>query len=167
MNQARLSHLLQPNEAFTSWLADLGLGVEHSTRGQLKLDDVFVYPDLQKIVFPIRKNTNPPLNSEHLISELAKVHTIHLTGAEKSGKTSSCKRLFVDSLADNLVPVYLNGGQLSFKSENHALQHIFDTFGEQYSPDRTEKYRQTVASQRPIIVDDIHKAKGIGDPFAY
>jgi hypothetical protein len=152
---------LQPNKfenskEFSAFLCDPGAPFMHPKPG-LCLQEFFVYPDLND-----NKKTSPissAVFSEDIAGFVEANKRILILGADRSGKTSLAKSLYIDLQKRGFVPILLRGDSLKSPSEERQLKDLLKRFAEQYSDQLIESYRQLDRSSRVLIVDDIHKSK--------
>lgn len=122
--------------------------------GELFLEDIFVYPELNKYDDYEESNyLEKRISSEILVDELINNSKILLAGDAQSGKTSLSKKLFSELRKLNYVPVYLSEEDNNY--EGLIANKIKNAFERQYdgiSYDEIKKRRIVP------IVDDFHHA---------
>ena len=60
-------------------------------------------------------------------------------------------------MANEIIPIYINGKHLKYKNEDNFKNNIYKIFEEQYDRDFLERYKQFPKRKKAIIVDDFHK----------
>jgi signal recognition particle GTPase len=127
------------------------LSKAHSQKGTLHLDDIFIWPELAK--YDDMRDHEKTIKSESIIEEYTDRLKIVIVGESQSGKTTLCKKLFVELRKRNFVPVYVadRTGRFAGKIENRVLK----AFNDQYSGVAFEKIDKT---RIVPIVDDFHYA---------
>ena len=55
------------------------------------------------------------------------------------------------------MPLFLRGNQCASSNEEKVLSQLWKSFGEQYSPELLEEFRQLATNDRVLIIDDWHK----------
>lgn len=156
---------LKTTEDFEKFLQDAEMLTKaHFQKEIVLLDDIFVYPDLDK--FDFSKEDDEKINSEVLLKNLLDYPKIVITGENQSGKTTFCKKLFKEFREKNFVPVYINETKNKFKRDIDKT--ISRSFSEQYQGMDIEK----IDKDRIIpIIDDFHfamnKERHINDLSAY
>lgn len=118
----------------------------------LKLDDIFVYPDLDKIE---KDGECSRISSKYLIDHFDKENRFVIVGEDQSGKTSLLKKYIKELVYRNYYPIYV-------KDPAEILQgdfeyRIYSLFKKQYisEVELSELNRDKIIA----IVDDFHKAK--------
>lgn len=79
----------------------------HGGKNTLQLSDIFVYPELK--YFDEKKDDQVIFSSKNLIAEKFSDKQIMISGANQSGKTALCKRVFYDLQGKLFIPIYLDG----------------------------------------------------------
>ena len=145
----------QLSDEMQTYLDDPGLSLRHEERGNLKLQDVFVHPDLLEV--KIRgERLGERISGDRLIALLDSSPRLVITGDAESGKTAIAKSLFVDFLQNGVVPVLIDGTKKPPVGDR-LYGYIEQLFSDQYSPKLLEPFRQTDKSRRALIIDDYDK----------
>lgn len=139
------------------FLEDLGTTIDHPRVGHLKLDDIFVYPDVQ--LAGSEGSDFPNFESSvHLRDRIREQNHILISGDDLSGKTSLSKNLFLDLFRDGLTPIYMRGRDEDLRNpEMDEFGYLEKLFCQQYGEEQLEKYRQLPREERAIILDDYHR----------
>lgn len=127
------------------------LSKAHSMKNELKLSDIFIYPDLTILDY---KENDKSINSEAIINDFTIGNRIAIIGDDQSGKSALLKK-YVSILKDRLfLPIYIKDpqellqGNLEYRIENlFKAQYKGDFKLEDFDKDRIVP-----------IVDDFHKA---------
>lgn len=140
----QFTHFLQSTELLTN---------AHSEKETVLLDDIYVYPELTKYddlrEYPKRES------SEKLLEGLCDYPQVLIAGENQSGKTSLCKKLYIELLKKNFVPIYLADKKGTFHVRLETK--ISKAFQEQYGSGTT---LEKIDSERIVpIIDDFHFAK--------
>ncbi len=139
-------------------LDDLGMIVSHPAKDPLRLQDIFVYPDIRKISMDDKDDLL--IKNDHLIDELLSLPISLISGIELSGKTSLAKMLFRDLHLRHFVPILLEGESIKVLRDDHALDQVFTAFRRQYSNTDADHLRQRVKKQhRVLIIDNFDRAR--------
>lgn len=156
---------LRIREEFENFLQDVEmLAKAHSQKERILLDDIFVYPELDK--YDALREYEEKMDSEELLGKLLEYPKIVIAGEGQSGRTTLCKAIFKELRNKNLVPVYVFDKKAQFqgKIENRILRSFRDQY-EGVNISEIDKGRIV-----PII-DNFHlatkKEKHIGDLSTY
>jgi hypothetical protein len=127
------------------------LSKAHSQKNTLHIDDIFIWPELAK--YDDSRDYEKTIKSESLLDEGTDCLKIVIAGENQSGKTTFCKKIFVELRKRNFVPVYLadNASQFAGRIENRILK----AFNAQYPGAAFDKIDKT---RLVPIVDDFHFA---------
>lgn len=134
-----------------NFLNDAGFLVHsHPRKESLRLDDIFVYPDLDK---ESPDSESVKYNAEKLEKELRSLGKVVISGGNQSGKTTLSKKVFKIYRDLGLVPVYIQ--------DDHRLLGNPETKVKKALEDQYEQseIRDLEKSDIAIIIDDFHKAK--------
>ena len=141
------------------------LSKAHSQKDIVFLEDIFIYPELSK--FDNFREYEKKINSNDLIKDFFNYSKVLLAGENQSGKTTLCKKIFIELKKRNFVPVYIvdKSVQFSGKIENRILQAYGDQY-EQKIPIKEIDKKRIVP-----IVDNFHfarkKEKHVNDLSSY
>lgn len=145
---------LEITEEFGNFLQDAEMLTKaHSQKERVLLDDVFVYPELDK--YDNLREYEEKISSEELLKNLLDYPKIVIAGEDQSSKTTLCKMMFRELRKKNFVPVYVfdKKNQFAGKIENK----ISRLFHKQYEGvvDINEIDKERIIP----IIDDFHFAK--------
>ena len=124
----------------------------HSRKESVFLDDIYVYPELDK--YDNLREYEERISSKELFENILEYQKVIIVGEDQSGKTTLCKKMFEELRIRNFIPVYVSDKNTYFsgKIENR----ISKSLREQYKGvdiDEIDKNRII-----PII-DNFHHAK--------
>ena len=143
---------LKITEHFLSFLQNTDLLAKaHSHKEKVFVDDIFVYPEVAK--YNDLREYEKKINSKKVIETFFNYSKILIAGENQSGKTTLCKKIFIELKKNNYIPVYISGTTNYYKSKIDTI--ILNEFNKQYdsvSIDDFEKDRVV-----PIL-DDFHNA---------
>jgi len=144
---------LNITEPFSFFLQNTELLAKaHSEKDTVLLKDIFVYPELAK--YDDLGDYEKKDSSEKLIDGFCDYPKILIAGEDQSGKTTLCKKMFIELREKNYVPVYISvkANQDQGKIENR----ISKAYKEQYEAIQIKD----IDRQRIVpIIDDFHFAK--------
>jgi hypothetical protein len=154
-NQLRRREVFRLTGKFSEFLDDPEITLTQKTKGQLKLSDVYLFPDLKRVNLGKQKTTKIVRGSDvqKLVKETAGLFII---GDDVSGKTALAKRLFWHLHQDGDVPVLIDAAQTAL-SITHLSEQVERAFLKSYDPAALEDFRQLEAVRRVLIVDNYHK----------
>lgn len=123
----------------------------HPQKNTLFLEDIFVYPFLNKI----KKDSERSLvQAKNLIKDFQPLDKVVIIGEDQSGKTSLLKRFFLDLRKQNFIPLYLDGGTDLQGNFQNKLEKVFS---DQYQSDLI---LENIPKERIVIlIDNFHKIK--------
>jgi nucleoside-triphosphatase THEP1 len=147
---------LNITKQFSSFLQDTELLAKaHSQKDKVLLEDIFVYPELEK--YDDLGEYEKKNSSEKFIYDFSDYPKILIAGENQSGKTTLCKKIFIELREKNYVPVYISNkdNQDPGKIENK----ISKAYKEQYETIPIEE----IDKKRIVpIIDDFHFVKKKG-----
>jgi uridine kinase len=124
----------------------------HPKKENVFLDDVFIYPDLDKYS-SLREHVDK-ISSEELLKNILDYPKIVIAGENQSGKTTLCKMIFKELRDRNLIPVYVSDKNTYFLGE--IENRISRSLRKQYKDiDVTKIDKERIVP----IIDDFHHAK--------
>jgi hypothetical protein len=98
---------LKITEQFSSFLQNTELLAKaHSQKEKVLLEDIFVYPELAK--YDDLREYEKKDSSEKLIEDFCDYSKILIAGEDQSGKTTLCKKIFIELRKKNFIPVYIS-----------------------------------------------------------
>ena len=139
--------LLKPNINFTR---------EFLTINTYKVDELFVFPDIDKINNQQDKNEKTIKNMDELFDFVKENNIIYIEGDAMAGKSSLAKSFYSNSIKRKRIPLYIDLDQISKKKYENIIR---DAFCEQYSYNSLdyEKFKQTLKEDKVVIVDNLDK----------
>jgi predicted MPP superfamily phosphohydrolase len=153
------SRRFENNPEFLKTLKEVGMGFTHPRRQNLQLEDIFVYPDLQRISFGrSEENKLSPslIPSAETAEFIGKQKLLLMVGSDQSGRTALAKKTYSDVQKQGYVPILINGGELKAKNREGFLRALDEAFSQQYSTNSLEAFRQLPAERKALIIDDWH-----------
>lgn len=164
LRQSLLSEFELQEDCY-DWLEQIGTDFRHPRCRELRLSDLFVYPDLQKL--DVRKSGTPAgiVRDKDVVGYLQEKKRVLVTGAEKIGKTSLAKRLFLDIREAGLVPLLI-GSSFTVSKPNathppeerfkHGMNKVLE---DTYLKKPAERFWQKKLHERVLIIDDYSSLK--------
>jgi hypothetical protein len=144
---------LKITKIFESFLQDTAMLTKaHSQKEKVFLDDIFIYPELDK--YDTLRECEEKISSEELLKNILEHPKIVIVGEDQSGKTTLCKIIFKGLRKKNFVPVYASDKENQFKGKIDNI--ILRSFQKQYEGvDINEIDKDRIIP----IIDDFHFAK--------
>ena len=144
------------NKEAISEIQDSGAPYLHPIISNLTLDDLFIYPDVQKFEYSTSKGQFKPLTQSMGDINCVSGRYIFL-GAEKSGKSHCSRRIFLNSTKSGNIPVLI---KLTDKSNIHGIEdfekEIVKAAKNTYTEIDIDDFKQTDNNRKNIIIDDFH-----------
>lgn len=156
LNNENTLETLRLSESFAKYINDVGANLTHKHKSKITLDDIFIFPSLQKYDYKDEER-NQLISSELIIDEIApEVITRYIViGDNSSGKTSLSKKyLSLILKKDGFYPIYIKGEDIKSTSPIELAKLKDRLLNEQYSSSKIPPHK------RPIfIIDDFNEAK--------
>jgi len=143
---------------FSRWLEDPGASYLHPAKPDLRLADIYVFPNLKQ--FEISKKSDfiygSLVEGRDVLKALGSRMKVLLFGRQQSGKTTLAKVLFTDLYNQNLTPVIVAGEDL--KKEHLNLEQldklVESQFAKQYRNPNLPSFKQIDKDKGVLIIDD-------------
>jgi len=154
-------HKFQLKDSFSVYLNDIGINLTHPFVSRPTLDDLYVYPTVLDLNFESGDiTTKNYLPTENLFNfNTPSQSKIFLVGADGSGKTGFCKKIFKQFYHSFLLPIYLEGKNINSTSIGDSIKEIEKAFCDEYDCSKIEDFRQIDRTKILIIIDDFHAIK--------
>ena len=156
-NRFRLNQTFQLQPHFISYLDDPELTLFHQAKGQLRLPDIYVFPDLKRVNLTGEKTTKI-VQGEGVPDFITQNPCLFIIGDDVSGKTALAKRLFHHLRSIGDVPVLIDASHVTLSLKN-TQEEIEACFLKSYQPAALETYRQLDRADRVLIIDNYHRLK--------
>ena len=140
-------------------MQDSGAPYRHPTITNLKLDNLFIYPDVKKFKYSAKKGMlEPHIYSMGDIDCTTGMYIFF--GAEKSGKSHCCRKIFSTSMTNGNIPLLIKlSDKVNIHSINDIEKEITRTAKKTYADINIDAFVQTSSSRKNIIIDDFHVLK--------
>jgi hypothetical protein len=156
-NKYRLRGEFELAHEFEEVLNDPDATYTHPHKDLIRLDDVFIYPEVVELDETHSKGTTHVVHEHELITHVLKKRHVIITGAERAGKTALARSFFKDLRRNGKIPMMLNGREIKQAAIRRKVQTLLDgNFDAQYSPKVRARYWQLPKESRAVIVDDYH-----------
>ncbi len=138
------------NRDFQKYLRDSEIEYPKDNAAEVTLDNIFIYPDLQLI--GNKKDKTPiTISSDSVLKENDK---IIIYGEEQSGKTTLCKRLYLDAIYNDSLPILVKGKEINHTNTETIVRK---NLRKQYNNFDLNRYRR--GKNKILIVDSFEKIK--------
>lgn len=129
------------------------LSMAHPQKERVFLENIFVYPELSK--FSDLREYETKISFDELITNFSNNYSkILIAGESQSGKTTLCKKLFIELFKKGFIPIYIMDKNYSY--DGIIQKRIEKAYKEQYENISIEE----IDIQKVIpIIDDFHFAK--------
>ncbi|MFT3924593.1 MAG: metallophosphoesterase family protein [Myxococcales bacterium] len=155
-NQLRMRSEFQLNQAFQAALNDPGESYQHPRKSPIRLQDLFVYPNLEERVH--EKHADVARLIRTPIDFILREQCVLVLAPERAGKTAMARMLFSDLYRLGFVPVLIDGRQLDNPAPERVNARADESFVEGYDRALLERFRQLDPAKRVCIVDDLHRS---------
>jgi hypothetical protein len=154
-----LRRLFDKNPTFAEYLGAVGTGFIHPRKSDLKLADIFIFPDLQRLSFEkgaTRRDISLLVPSAEVSDYVREKKHLLVIGSDHSGRSALSRRLFTDLDERGFVPILLRGKEVKARTVDAFVRAVHDAFIEQYSRDSLEAFKQLPPEKKALIFDDWH-----------
>lgn len=147
---------------FSKWLEDPGASYQHPAKPDLRLSDIYVFPNLKQ--FELNKKSDfiygSLIEGRDVLKTIGAKRRILIFGRQQSGKTTLAKVLFTDLYNKNLTPVIVQGDDLAKRHLNsEQLSELVETqFAKQYQNPNLPAFKQLDRDKGVLIIDDFDHA---------
>ncbi len=143
---------------FLIFLNEIELPFTSARKSHLKLDDLFVLPDLRE------RNPKSPnwkrIKSRDVLEAIMEAKKTLITGPEMCGKSCLAKTLFRRLHADEKVPLLIDATEIGKMSTDSILTKVLtQRVKKQYESMQYAEFEQLEKSQRVVIVDDLNRCE--------
>ena len=142
---------LNLNGVYLEQINSLDINIQHSSKNELKLDDLFVYPDLNIL----NENEKDIINSREIIS----YNKCLIFGDDISGKTSLAYVLQKDLNNIGNIPIYINAKDIKNVKKDKFINLLYRKFKKQYYELEKEEFNEIINEKKEnfaLIIDDFH-----------
>jgi len=141
------------SDQYLSRLVEDDFGFRHDHKPRLLLEDIFVYPS---VTHPIGNKRQEAIQGDQLLDRVLNDRYVLFYGPDRSGKSALLKTLQKDIFSSTaIVPVKLDGKDITAQSEDTFLKRIWSYVGQQYADDCVENFRQLPRERRALLIDNL------------
>ena len=146
---------------FDDTLNSLGEDLAAGAKVRLTLSDVWVNPTLELPVSnadaQTKRGKRPTFNS--LVASLRSGKSTLGDGADTCGKSSLCRRAFLDLWEAGYVPVLLEAERINSPDPDKVLQRIRTAYAAEYENLSSEDAKYLPKNKKILIVDDFDRVR--------
>ena len=142
--------LLRPS--FEKELLSLPIPVKHPQKDNLRLDDIFVYPDLEKVTDNYA--SRPNYEDSSFLLENEEEGIVVIEGEAQSGKSSLLFMLYLTMRDKGFLPVFLRGRDISHPNVSELVRKAYRS---QYDDSKTsfDAFSQSPKDLKVLIIDNL------------
>jgi hypothetical protein len=146
------------SRVFEEYLNDAGATLTHRYKGELKLEDIFVAPNLREMV---NANSNQSgikriVSAGKLSDLIASNKRGLIIGEEKSGKSTLAKYWFYQLRNIGYEPLIINAEEIHSAAMDGVEKHLKRIISNEYSPATVNDYMQLLKGKRAVLLDNFH-----------
>lgn len=143
---------------YLKYLDDAGANLRHPVKGKLTLKDCLLDIELSKVnVFKttaLLDDDTVKLKLSGLSREITLSKLTFISGADKSGKSTTMKVVYQELLERGLIPVSISADSISRARTREINDKIDDALKEQYTRIDKDKFDQLDNNQKVLLIDD-------------
>jgi hypothetical protein len=158
----KINNPFQIKEDFKVNLNEIGANFSHPNVSEVKLSDIYVYPNLELLSQSERSDedsTTLTINAENIINKFKKDIRVIFSGSENVGKTSLLKTCYSKLHFKGFVPLLIEGYEIKSTSIEELKKLFLKAFFEQYTSTSKEDFEQLDKNKLVIIIDDFNRTK--------
>ena len=150
ISMARSGFLLR--QKFEKELLSLPIPVKHPHKDNIRLDDIFIYPDLEKVTDNYASRSN--YEDSTVLLENNESGVVVVEGEAQSGKSSLLFMLYLAMRDRGLLPVYLRGRDISHPNVSEVIRKAYRS---QYDDSKTpfDAFSQSPKDKKILIIDNV------------
>ncbi|MEW8489712.1 MAG: metallophosphoesterase [Candidatus Thiodiazotropha endolucinida] len=137
-----------------SILSDAGGNFSHPDKGELRAEDIFVYPELKECI----SEHGNIVNANNLKITGKDSYKILILGDDKSGKTFLLYRYFKDIYSNERLPLYIKAYSLKSVTDKKLTESIKKLSEAQYT--NSNDFLLAKKCDRVALLDDIDRCPG-------
>lgn len=158
----KINNPFQIRDDFKDSLNEIGANFSHPNVAEVKLSDIYVYPNLELLNQSERNDEDSStltINAESIINRFKKDIRFIFSGSENIGKTSLLKTCYSKLHLQGFVPLLIEGHEIKSTSIEDLTKLFLKTFFEQYNSTSQEDFEQLDKNKLVIIIDDFNRTK--------
>lgn len=162
-NATRLINTFQFSSRHEQFLHDAGASFAHPRKNKISLDDIFVCPDLEEIMYKREEAEKRSIHKgDEVLEWLQTKQKAFIAGTERSGKTSLIKNQVLALHQTGIISIIIPDPNclmqaMAERNREEVFEQIRIHFHQQYERTEYEKFSQLPTDRKAFIVDDLHK----------
>lgn len=140
-------------DKFRGVIEDPGAYFRHPGGTNITLSDIYVFPDLHKVVDSGERRRNF-VSSSILLSPEVMAKGILIEGEDKAGSSSLLYQLVLHYQSHGFIPVFINGKSLKKTTESEIDALVRQTVTAQYGAEAVPLFEQQPSSKKVLLIDD-------------
>lgn len=148
-----VSNKFEIKNLFFEKLQDTGVSYSHQSKEKLTMSDIFIYPKIKRITHENEQIKR--LSSSEILSIPFK--KIILIGEEFTGKTTLLKKIFIDAMNANILPLYLECDEIR-KAGKSVDKLLEKSINEQYVQRTLVDFTNTDA-EKLVLIDNFDEIR--------
>ena len=148
----------QLNQEFEISLHDIGMKFTHPTVDEIKIDELFIFPHLRRLLIPSNLQLQNSIIKENIPDFVKANKHILILGTEKCGKTVLSKKIFNIFYETGFYPILIDGSSFKSLEEGRIDSLLKRDWEVQYKRPDSNEYFQLDKCKRVIIIDDFQKS---------
>lgn len=154
--------VFQPNDNTLDKMNDPGISINHFSKDNISIRDIYIWPDLIKSDLK-NESFNDKLIRDNIFKELSSNRISLINGEEACGKTSLAKMMFLSYIEDDACCIVIDAKLLTSVDTNKIEKTIEEEYSNQYSDKTLDEFVQLSQEQKILIVDNFNNMKPLGD----
>lgn len=145
-------------DSFQELMDDPGAFLKHSSGEDVRLPDIYIYPDLNKIN-QMGTNKRSFVNSSKLKSIQSYDVGAIIQGEEKSGRSSLIYQLYREYHAAGIIPVLIKGKDIKKCTDSDIARLVARAVKNQYGEGAHSKFEIERRENKIVLIDDFDESE--------
>lgn len=155
LNRERKTDEFRHNPLFLKSLKKMSIPIHNSENVKMALDDIFVYPDLERMNSRQLKVDEDFTDSSSILDD-NHYRLVMLEGDDQSGKTCLLNMYYLRFVDRYMYPLFIKGKHII----NDNLDKIIGrAYADQYKADDLEKYTQYDRDRKILLIDNFDECQ--------
>jgi Calcineurin-like phosphoesterase len=160
--RSRIHREFELSEKMLEYLQDPGAQFTHPAKPNLRLEDIFVPPNVQELRIDEPDDVlkrNEIIESRDTLTYLGNSKRTLIMGGERSGKTTLAKVLFRHLYAKGQIPVLVNGAEIRRPDTDKFRDIVHSAVSHDYRNASIDKFDQLDDDDVTVLIDDFDHAR--------